>query len=149
MSKSKKRTKSVSKKRQGKAKAKKSKIAKARFASATHLFAHLKGRQIVSGVLHPTPGDNYSVMFTANGRDWLALPVQRIEDARLLGHTTVDDTTLPHARVTLSGLSNEQAAAFSTLSQLYLKVDAKLPSSPPPVCPNGIARWFGDHWECT
>jgi hypothetical protein len=123
------------------------------FGSADAVFEHLGStprRVTLTGALQKL-NDEHHVAFTSNGNDWLALPVSSIDDAKVISHAASETAGLDCISVvvclppTVSNAALDQMSRHSEFSELKVAP----PSSPPPICPGGIARWVGDHWECT
>jgi hypothetical protein len=121
------------------------------FASASKVFDYLgKAPQSVKlsgAVRHPYFDADKHVVFTANGADWVGLPVSGIDSISSTGKATnghlhpVNITYSTHSPAQYDKLSRLPTAAFTV-------GNANAPDQgPPPECP-GIPVWVNDHWEC-
>lgn len=126
-----------------------------RFRTSAAILSHLKRhehRVVISGVVSPLEGSEAHIGYSPNGSDWLAIPVEQIEDARLMSRTQVGPDLLSTVQLTLSPTNSSEGNLLSQLISLhqaqFSRFEAAPPSSPPPICPNGVARWVVDHWEC-
>jgi hypothetical protein len=126
-----------------------------KFSTSGAMLRHLRRhehRVVLSGAISQLQGSDQHVAFSPNGFDWLAIPVDRIEDAKLINRTSAGSDVLNNVQLTLSPPTTAESNLLSQLISLHQAQSSRLevspPSSPPPVCPNGVARWVVDHWEC-
>jgi hypothetical protein len=123
-----------------------------KFKSAKAVFDHLGSapqRVKLTGTLQRLDDDQH-VAFTPNGTDWVALPVSTIDDAKLINRAANETAGLDCIEITVCLPPKVSDAALKQVTSLnsFSELTVSPPSSPPPICPGGIARWVGDHWEC-